>query len=101
MSDYYNETMDLNEYQLRQAMRYSSTKALAFCNIAYKAYKAENPFIPSESSDVIVYGRGKKRTVAVRTRHGRKLTFETLGKVSADADGYAEAAAMIEGWMER
>lgn len=56
--------------------------------------------MPSEVSDVIVYGKGKTRTVAIRTRYGKKLSFETLGKVPADASGYSIAGEWIENWLE-
>jgi len=91
----------INEKQIRNAMRYESTKSLAFCNIAAKGFDSGSLFMPSTTSDVIIYGKGKRRTVAVRTRSGRKLSFETLGKVTADAEGYADAAQMIEQWVEQ
>lgn len=91
----------INEKQLRAAIKNCSTKPLPYCNIAHKAQENVSPFMPSEVSDVIVYGRGKSRTVAIRTRYGRKLSFKTLGKVSADANGYADAAGLIETWLEQ
>jgi len=90
----------LNEKQIRNAMRYESTKSLAFCNIAIKKNESGNPFIPSEVSDAIIYGKGKTRTLAVRTTYGRKLSFQTLGKVPANGEGYALAAEMIEQWLD-
>ena len=89
----------INEKQLRAGIKNCSTKPLPYCNIAHKPRIIQNPFLPDESSDIIVYGRGKSRTVAVRTWYGRKLSFKTLGKVSADADGYVDAARLIENWL--
>lgn len=89
----------INEKQLRAGIKNCSTKPLPYCNIAHKAQENVSPFMPSEVSDVIVYGKGKTRTVAIRTRYGRKLSFKTLGKVSADADGYVDAARLIENWL--
>ena len=90
----------INEKQLRQSLKHESTKPFAYCNIAHKAQESGSPFMPSEVSDVIVYGKGKTRTVAIRTRYGKKLSFETLGKVPADENGYAIAGEWIENWLE-
>lgn len=90
----------INEKQLRKAIRGTATKPFAYCNIAHKAQESGSPFMPSEVSDVIVYGKGKTRTVAIRTRYGKKLSFETLGKVPADASGYSIAGEWIENWLE-
>jgi len=91
--------MDINESQIRAGIRHETTKAFAVCNIAIKVWDSGSPFLPSKVSDVIIYGKGKARTVAVRTKVGRSLEFETLGKVAADAEGYADAADMIEKWV--
>jgi len=93
------KTMDINESQIRAGVRHESTKPFAVCNIASKVWDSGSPFMASTVSDVIIYGKGNRRTVAVRTRSGRKLSFETLGKVNADANGYADAAEMIETWL--
>lgn len=89
----------INEKQIRAAMRHETTKPFAFCNIACKKTETGNPFLADTVSDAIIYGKGKTRTVAIRTRHGRKLDFQTLGKVTANGDGYALAAEMIEQWF--
>ena len=89
----------LNEKQLRASLRHPSTKPFAFCNLATKSDGA-GPFEFGTVQEVIVYGKGQSRTVAVRTSIGRRKTFETLGKVSADANGYALAAELIEHWLQ-
>ncbi len=91
---------DINEKQIRAAMRHETTKAFAVSNIACKKTETDNPFLGDTVSDVIIYGKGKTRTVAIRTRHGgKRLDFQTLGKVPADGEGYAMAAEMIENWL--
>jgi len=90
----------INEKQIRSAMRQETTRPLAFCGIATKKTETSNPFFADTVSEAIIYGKGAKRTVAIRTRYGRKLDFQTLGKVPANAEGYAMAAGMIEHWMD-
>ena len=90
----------INERQLRKAIRGTATKPLAYCNIAHKIQESGSPFVPSKVSDVIVYGKGKTRTVAIRTRYGKKLSFETLGKIPANENGYSIAGEWIENWLE-
>ena len=88
----------MNEKQVRNAIRHESKKTMPFSNISSKG--EPNAFHFSTIEQIVIYGKGATRTVAVRYSIGRKKEEMKLCEVSADADGYAKAAEMIEQWED-
>ena len=88
----------MNEKQLRNAIRHGAKKTMPFSGIAHKGEPSAVRFTVHEA--IVVYGKGKTRTVAVRSSIGYKNSEYKLCDVPANDEGYAIAAEYIERWED-
>lgn len=91
---------EINEKQLRAAIRGTTTKTRPFAGIASRQAPRTNPLSRYLVEEINVYGRGKTRTIAVATSYGYTKQRRVLGAVLAGAEGYADAAQLIQTWLD-
>ena len=86
--------IEINEKQLRNAIRNPATKDFPFCNIAKKIHYIDN-FGIVNYKHVAVYGK-KIKNVVICSEHGRQKNYEIIVKVKANVEGYLQAIEAIE-----